>query len=159
MISDSVGDLLARIKNAYMVDSRLVSVPYSRIKEDLAMILAKEGFVKKIKVEPLARNKKLKTIKITLRYRDDISDLPSRSKSKDGHMGASSASKLKNKQPVLTDIKRISKPGVRIYVKREKIPRVLGGLGVVILSTSEGLMTGEEARKRGLGGEMICKVW
>lgn len=133
MISDPIADLLTRIKNAYLADKKTVSVPYSKTKENLVRILVKKGFIEKIKIESLPRSKKLKIIKVALKYQD--------------------------KKPVLTGVKRVSKPGVRIYVKRDKIPRVLGGLGIVILSTSQGLMTGEEARKKGLGGEVICKIW
>ena len=133
MISDPIADLLTRIKNAYLADKKTVSVPYSKTKENLVKILVKKGFIEKIKIESLPRSKKLKIIKVALKYQD--------------------------KKPVLTGVKRVSKPGVRIYVKRDKIPRVLGGLGIVILSTSQGLMTGEEARKKGLGGEVICKIW
>lgn len=132
-LSDPIGDFCARIKNAYQVNKKAVSVPYSKIKEEIAKILVKAGYLDKVSVKPLARNKKLKTLEIALKY--------------------------KKQEPVLTEIKRVSKPGVRIYLKKEKIKRVLGGLGLMILSTSQGLMTGKEARKKGLGGEVICKVW
>lgn len=132
-VSDPIGDFFARIKNAYQVNKKVVSVPYSKIKEEIAKILVKAGYLDKIKVEPLSRNKKLKNLEITLKY--------------------------KGRKPVLTEIKRVSKPSVRIYVKKGKIPKVLSGLGLSVLSTSEGLMTGKEARKKGLGGEVICKVW
>jgi len=104
--------------------------------------LVKKGYIRSSKLAPPAKpmvthgkaqSSKLKTLILTLKYKD--------------------------KKPVLTNIKRISKPGVRIYVKKEKIPRVLGGLGTVILSTPKGLMTGKEARKKGLGGEVICEIW
>jgi len=133
MISDPIADFLFRIKNAYLVDKEIVNIPHSKIKENLAEVLVNKGFIEKIKVELLSKNKKIKTIKVTLKYKD--------------------------KKPVLTHIKRISKPGARIYVKKDKIPRVLSGLGTVILSTPKGFMTGKEARKRELGGEMICEIW
>lgn len=133
MISDPIADFLFRIKNAYLVDKETVEIPYSKMKEKLAEILVKEGFVEKIKIETLSGNKKFKAIKAILKY--------------------------ENKKPALTHVKRISKPGVRIYAKKDRIPRVLSGLGTVILSTPKGLMVGKEARKRGLGGEMICEIW
>ena len=133
MISDPIADFLFRIKNAYLVNKETVEIPYSKMKEKLAEILVREGFVEKIKIETLSGNKKLKAIKAILKY--------------------------ENKKPALTHVKRISKPGIRIYAKKDRIPRVLSGLGTVILSTPKGLMIGKEARKRGLGGEMICEIW
>ena len=102
MVSDPIADLLIRIKNAYLAEKKTLSVPYSRIKEELAKILVKKGFVEKIKVEPLSHNKKLKALRVILKYKD--------------------------RKPALTEVKRVSKPGVRIYVKKDKIPRVLSGL-------------------------------
>lgn len=133
MVSDPIADFLFRIKNAYLADKKILSIPYSKMKERLAKVLAKKGFIEEVKVEPVTSSTKFKKIKITLKY--------------------------KGKKPALTEVKRISKPGVRIYVKKEKIHRVLSGLGVLILSTSKGLMTGEEARRKGLGGEVICEMW
>ena len=135
MLSDPIADLLSGIKNAYLVDKEGIEVPYSKIKENLTKILVKKGYIKSSKSNPPAggQSSNKKTLILTLKYKD--------------------------KKPVLTNIKRISKPGVRIYVKKEKIPRVLSGLGTVILSTPKGLMTGKEARKKGLGGEVICEIW
>lgn len=133
MVSDPIADLLFRIKNAYLADKKAVSVPYSKVKESLAKLLLQKGFVEKVKIRSLPRNPKLKTIEISLKYKD--------------------------KKPALTDVKRVSKPGVRIFVKKEKMLQGLSGLGTVILSTPQGLMTRKEARKRGLGGEVVCEIW
>ena len=132
MLTDPIADFLIRIKNGYLGKKTEVSVPYSRLKEELAKILAEEGYLEKLKTQ----NSKLKTGKelvLTLKY--------------------------EGKKPILTDVQRVSKPGLRIHVGKKKIPRVLGGLGDVIISTPKGLMTGKKAKEKGLGGEVICKIW
>jgi len=129
MINDPIADFLIRIKNGYLAKKTEVSVPYSKIKENLGKILVEEGYLEKLKI----KNEKLKIIELTLKY--------------------------EGKRPALTDVQRVSKPGLRIYVDKTKIPKVLGGLGITIISTPKGLMTDKEARKKGLGGEVICKVW
>lgn len=133
MTSDPIADLLFRIKNGYLANKEVISVPYSKMKERLVKILVKKGWLAGLRSEALAKGSRLKRLEITLKY--------------------------ENKKPVLTNVKRISKPGVRTYVKKGKIPRVLSGYGMVILSTPQGLMTGQEARKKKLGGEVICKIW
>ena len=132
MISDPIADFLIRIKNGYLAKKREVTVPYSKLKENLAKILVEEGYLKELKTQ----NSKLKTQKellLTLKY--------------------------EKKKPALTDVQRVSKPGLRIHAGKTKIPKVLGGLGATIISTPQGLMVDREARKKGLGGELICKVW
>jgi small subunit ribosomal protein S8 len=131
MLTDTIADMLTRIRNAQMVKKEWVEVPFSRFKYDLAKILEKEGFLKEVRLESRGKFKK---IKIVLKY-------------------------LSDNQPAIRSIRRISKPGRRIYVKKHQIPKVLGGLGLMVISTSQGLMTDKEARKRSLGGELICEVY
>lgn len=132
MITDPIADFLIQIKNGYLARKKEIIVPFSIIREKLAQILMVEGYLEKFE----ARSSKLETKKelvLTLKYN--------------------------GKKSVLTEVKRVSKPGLRIYVNKNEIPRVLGDLGMVIISTPQGLMTGKTARKQGLGGELICKVW
>src|SRR6185312_2274234 len=129
MFTDPISDMLTRIRNAAATRKSEVVMPYSKLKHNLANILHKEGYVAGVKV----REGALKELEITLKY--------------DGS------------ESVLTDFKRISKPGQRIYVPMDRIPRANGGLGITILSTSKGLMTDKEARKQKYGGEVICQIW
>lgn len=131
VMTDPIADFLTRIRNANSVNHEKVEIPVSRVKKTLAEILKVEGFIKDYE---LVEDGKQGILRLYLKY---------------GH----------NKQKVITGIKRISKPGLRVYVKKDQIPRVLGGLGIAIISTSCGIMTDKEARKRQLGGEVICYVW
>jgi small subunit ribosomal protein S8 len=126
---DPISDMLTRIRNAGCALQPTVAVPHSRIKESIAHILKKEGYVGDVTVEKNA----FKTIKIKLKY--------------------------EGKKTVIRGLRRVSKPGLRHYVGATEIPRVLGGLGVAVISTSEGLMTGTQARKKNLGGEVVFYVW
>jgi small subunit ribosomal protein S8 len=127
---DPISDMLNRIRNAQAVFQPTVSVPLSKIKLEICQILAKEGFIEAFEKKG-RKNKKF--IQITLKY--------------DG------------KIPAISGLKRISKPGQRIYLPHKKIKRVKGGYGIAIISTSKGLMTDKEARKQKLGGEVICEIW
>jgi len=129
-MTDPITDMLNRIRNAQAVFHPAVSIPFSKLKYEIAKILKKQGFIEK--VEKKGRKIK-KTIEITLKYVDET--------------------------PAISGLKRISKPGQRIYVSRRKIRRVRSGFGMAILSTSKGLMTNKEARKQKLGGEIICEIW
>lgn len=143
MISDPIADFLIRIKNGYLAKKREVTAPYSKLKENLAKILVEEGYLTNSKKQKArlpqpgtggqAKSKKQEELVLTLKY--------------------------EGKKPALTDVQRVSKPGLRIHAGKTKIPKVLGGLGATIISTSQGLMVDREARKKGLGGELICKVW
>jgi len=130
-VSDPIADMLTRIRNAVMVRHDSVLVPSSRMKLSIAKVLKEEGFIGSYEV---IRGKPHRTIKIYLKYSD------------------------KN-QPVLSGLERVSKPGLRVYAGRNEIPRVSGGLGVAILSTSKGVTTGQRAWRQGLGGELLCYVW
>jgi small subunit ribosomal protein S8 len=126
---DPIADMLTRIRNAGRALLPAVAMPHSKVKEGLAHILKKEGFVAEVTVEGTVK----KTLKLRLKY--------------------------EGKKCVIEGLKRVSKPGLRNYVGATEIPRVRGGLGVAVVSTSEGIMTGMDARKKNIGGELLCYVW
>ncbi|HEY3932067.1 MAG TPA: 30S ribosomal protein S8 [Verrucomicrobiae bacterium] len=128
-MSDPISDMLTRIRNASRALLPAVELPHSRMKESLAHILKKEGYVAEVSVD----GKVIKKLKIQLKYQ--------------------------GKKNVIEGLKRISKPGLRKYVGATEIPRVLAGLGISIVSTSEGVMTGTQAKKKNLGGELLCYIW
>jgi len=128
-MTDPISDMLTRIRNAGRALRPAVELPHSKMKESVAHILRQEGYVGEVTVA----GNTLKTIRIRLKYQ--------------------------GKKPVIEGLRRISKPGLRHYVGATEIPRVRGGLGVAVVSTSEGLMTGNHARKKNLGGELICYIW
>lgn len=131
MMTDPIADMLTRIRNGNNVKHETVDIPASNVKKEIAQILLNEGFIKGFDV---IEDGKQGIIRIEFKYG-------------------------KNGEKVISGIKRISKPGLRVYVKSDEIPRVLGGLGIAILSTSKGIMTDKEARRQGIGGEVICYVW
>ena len=139
-MTDPIADMLTRIRNALAIKKIDIVLPYSKIKFEIAKILEKEKCIEKAKVINMALKKekskqaKFKQIKLILKY------------NKEG-------------QPLIENLKRVSTPGRRVYVKKDKIPYVLSGFGWAILSTSLGLMTDKQARKKGVGGELICKIW
>ncbi len=129
-VSDPIADMLTRMRNAVMVRHDSVLIPASRMKLSIAKILKDEGFISDYEV---LKSKQHRAIKIQLKYGD------------------------KNK-PVFSGLERVSKPGLRVYVERTEIPRVSGGMGIAILSTSKGVMTGQQAWHQGVGGELLCYV-
>ena len=131
VVTDTIADMLTRIRNANSMGYEDVTVPASKLKVELARILKEEGFIKEYKVvsEGVEKN-----ILLTLKYGN-------------------------KKERVITGLKRISKPGLRVYVKSDEVPKVLNGLGIAIISTSKGIMTDKEARKQNLGGEVLAYVW
>ena len=129
-ISDPVADMLTRIRNAVLVRHDSVLVPTSKMKVAIAKILKEEGFINDYEI---VKDKTYRSIKLNLKYFD------------------------KN-QPALNRLERVSKPGLRVYADRDEIPRIAAGMGVAILSTSKGLMTGQQAWKQGIGGELLCYV-
>ncbi len=131
MVNDSIADMLTRIRNAQTAKHESVSIEYSIMKKSIAQILLDEGYISAFEE---VENGKFKNIVITLKY-------------------------VNKNQKVITGLKRISKPGRRIYASCEDLPKVLGGLGIVIVSTSKGVMTDREARKLGIGGEVLAYVW
>jgi small subunit ribosomal protein S8 len=130
-ISDTIADMLTRIRNAGSAKHKTVDVPASNIKKKIAGILLEEGYVKSV---DYIEDKMQGIIKITLKYTSD-------------------------KKNVISGVKRISKPGLRVYAHKDEIPKVLGGLGTAIISTSRGIMTDKNARKEGVGGEVLAFVW
>ncbi len=130
-VTDPISDMLTRIRNAMMVSHDSVLIPASRMKLSITKILKEEGFVSGYEV---LRGKPQRMIKVYLRYDD-------------------------KKQPLVSGLKRVSKPGLRVYVQSREIPRVYGGLGISILSTSRGVMTGQAAWRQRVGGELLCYVW
>ena len=131
MVTDPIADMLTRIRNAILARHDFVLVPSSRIKLSISRILREEGFVNDYEV---LRGKPQRIIKIYLKYGD-------------------------KKEPVLTGLKRVSKPGLRVYVQKAEIPRVYGGLGIAILSTPKGVMIGQQAWRQKVGGELLCYIW
>jgi len=131
MVTDPIADMLTRIRNANQMRYTEVEVPASKIKEDIAKILKEEGYIVDYKiVDGAVQN----TIVLNLKYGD-------------------------KKERVITGLKRISKPGLRVYAKADEVPQVLNGLGIAIVSTSKGVMTGKEAKSQGLGGEVLAYIW
>jgi small subunit ribosomal protein S8 len=130
-ISDPVADMLTRIRNGIQARHTQVEMPSSKLKVGIAEILKNEGYIKDYEV---TKDVPQPTLRVALKYTPE-------------------------RQPVVTTIKRLSKPGLRRYTKRGDIPMVLGGMGLIIMSTPQGLMSGKEAYKRNLGGELVCEVW
>jgi small subunit ribosomal protein S8 len=130
-MTDVISDMLTRIRNAISVKTDKVDIPASRLKIEIAKILKEEGFIKSYKI---IKDKKQGVLRINLKYTQEGDSF-------------------------ITNLKRISKPGRRVYVSKDKIPHVMGGLGIAILTTSQGVMTDKECRQKGIGGEVICYVW
>ena len=131
MTSDPIADMLTRIRNGLAARHPKVDVPGSRLKMEIARILKEEGFIQNFKT---ADEGSRKVIRIYLKYTN-------------------------GNEPVISEIQRISRPGCRVYVGRTDIPRVLGGMGINILTTAKGVMTGRTAREQGVGGEVLCQIW
>ena len=131
MITDPIADMLTRIRNAIMARHDSVLIPVSKTKLSIAKILKDEGFITDYTV--LRGTGVQRVIKVTLRYIDN--------------------------QPAIVGLERVSKPGLRVYVKRQEIPRIYGGLGIAILSTSKGIMVGLDSWRRNIGGELLCYIW
>ena len=130
-VSDPIADMLTRIRNAIMARHDFVLVPTSRMKLSVARILRDEGFISDYEV---LKSKPHREIKLHIKYDDE-------------------------NKPMLSGLERVSKPGLRVYVGREEIPRLYGGLGIAIISTSSGVMSGQQAWRKGIGGELLCYVW
>lgn len=131
MVTDPIADMLTRIRNGMNVGKPRVDMPASKLKVDMARILKEEGYVTNYRV---AEEDGKRTIKVYLKYRPDS-------------------------RPVITKLERVSKPGCRVYVGSKEIPRVIGGMGVNILTTSRGVMTDRQARSLGVGGELLCRIY
>ncbi len=129
--TDPIADMLVRLRNAQMAQKEAVELPHSRIKEEIALILRHEGFIRDFVVTEEGIKK---TLKLFIKY-------------------------ARGQQPVIRGLRRDSRPGRRLYVASDEIPNVLGGMGISILSTPAGLLSSREARKRRIGGELLCSVW
>jgi small subunit ribosomal protein S8 len=136
MVNDTISDMLTRIRNACMVKKSTVMIPFTKMNQKISQILEKEGFIQSVVFDS-----DFQMLVLKLKYR------------------SKKTFNAKTKESCITNLKRISKPGLRIYTKTQDIPRVLGGAGIVILSTSTGILTDREARSLGVGGEILCSVW
>ncbi|MEM9835683.1 MAG: 30S ribosomal protein S8 [Bacteroidota bacterium] len=134
-VTDPIADYLTRIRNAQIAGHRVVTIPASKLKKRLTEILYDQGYILKYKFDDEAGKGKQGEISIAIKYEKDT------------------------KQPVIRKLIRISKPGLRKYVKAEALPRVINGLGIAVVSTSKGLMTGKQARRENVGGEVLCYVY
>ena len=131
MLTDPIADMLTRIRNAVMIRSEKVDIPASRMKLEIAKILKEEGFIRAYKI---LKDKKQGVLRITLKYAPDS-------------------------EAIISGIKRISKPGRRVYVNKDKIPTVMGGVGISVLSTSRGILGDKTCRREKVGGEVLCYIW
>lgn len=132
MVNDTIADMLTRVRNANLARHQIVQVPATKMTRHIAEVLQQEGFIQNFEEVGESISQQLL---ISLKY------------------------KGKSRHPVITALKRISKPGLRIYANRKELPRVLGGLGIALISTSQGIMTDSKARSQGLGGEVLCYIW
>lgn len=131
-VNDTISDMLTRIRNAGLARHKTTNIPATKMTRSIARVLQEEGFIESVEEQGEGINTALV---VTLKY------------------------KGKTRRPIITALKRVSKPGLRVYSNRKELPRVLGGIGIAIISTSSGIMTDREARKQGLGGEVLCYVW
>jgi small subunit ribosomal protein S8 len=133
-MTDPIADFLTRLRNGALAQHQDVVIPSSKLKRELARILAEQGYIETYEVRPPAPGNPGESLVVTLKYTDQ-------------------------RQPVISGIQRVSRPGQRTYVDHAHIPRIQGGMGTTIISTSHGVMTGHEARQRGIGGELVARVW
>lgn len=133
-MTDPIADFMTRLRNAARAQHQDVRIPSSKLKRELARILKEQGYIESYEVQPPTGDHPGEEIAITLKYTDD-------------------------RKPVITGIQRVSRPGRRTYVDHAHIPRIQGGMGTAIISTSKGVMTGHEARQEGVGGEVVARVW
>lgn len=135
-VNDPIADMLTRIRNGVMASQSVVAMPHSKIKAEIARILKEEGFIEGYEVVE-SEKPGIMTLRVKIKY----------------------VGERRQRTPVITGLERISRPGRRIYTQKQEIPWVLAGMGVAILSTPKGVMTGQRARQLGIGGEILCKVW
>lgn len=133
-MSDPIADMLTRVRNALMREHHTVSMPYSKMKESIAQVLKDEGYIEDLQV---LKQEPRNVLQLEMKYKGGRRD----------------------RTAVITGLERVSKPGRRHYVGKDEVPWVLSGMGIAILTTSQGVMTDQQARRRGIGGEVICKVW
>jgi len=131
MMTDPIADMLTRVRNANMVKHKTVEIPASNVKKSIAGIMKQEGFIKDFEY---IKDEKQGLVRVHLKYGP-------------------------NQERIISGLKRISKPGLRVYARKDELPKVLGGLGIAIISTSQGLMSDRQARQTGVGGEVLCYIW
>lgn len=131
MLTDPIADMLTRMRNAILIKSEKVDIPASKMKVEIAKILKEEGFIKSYKI---IKDKKQGILRVTLKYTSE-------------------------NEPVVSGLKRISKPGRRVYVGKNEVPRVMGGVGIAIITTPKGILSDKGCRNEGVGGEVLCYVW
>ncbi len=159
MVNDTISDILTRIRNANLIKSQTVSIPLTRISKQIVEILEKQGFIESFQVfqSPLI------SLDIQENKQSNKKNVKENNESKPCISSSGITIYLKyqgrEKKPCITNLKRISKPGLRIYANHKEIPKVLGGMGIAILSTSKGIVTDREARFQGVGGEILCSIW
>jgi small subunit ribosomal protein S8 len=132
VVNDTIADMLTRVRNANLARHQIVQIPATKMTKNIASVLQEEGFIQSVEEIGEAQSKQLL---VSLKY------------------------KGKTREPIITALKRVSKPGLRIYAPKKELPRVLGGLGIAIISTSQGVMTDTQARNQNLGGEVLCYIW
>lgn len=131
MMTDPIADMLTRIRNSVLIKAEKVDIPASRLKVEIAKIMKEEGFIKSYKI---IKDKKQGILRVTLKYTQD-------------------------NRPIVEGLKRISKPGRRVYVGKDEVPSVVGGMGVAVLTTPKGILTDKVCRREGVGGEVLCYIW
>ncbi|MCX7914020.1 MAG: 30S ribosomal protein S8 [Thermodesulfovibrionales bacterium] len=131
MMTDPIADMLTRIRNALLIKNERIDIPSSRIKVEIAKILKEEGFIKSYKI---IKDKRQGILRLTPKYGPDG-------------------------KPIISGLMRVSKPGRRVYVGKDEIPKVMGGVGIAIITTSKGILTDKECRREGVGGEVLCYIW
>lgn len=135
-VSDPIADMLTRIRNGVLIGQSVVAMPTSRLKGEIARILKEEGYIESFEVVD-GENSVQKVLRVHLKY----------------------VGERRERRPVITGLERVSRPGRRVYTRKQEIPWVLSGIGIAIISTPKGVMTGSRARQLGVGGEILCKVW
>jgi small subunit ribosomal protein S8 len=135
-LSDPIADMLTRIRNIAMAGNNIASMPDSKLKQEIARILKEEGYLENFEVVD-GKTEGSKILRVTLKY----------------------IGERRHRRPIISGLQRVSRPGCRVYTSRDDIPYVLSGIGISIISTPKGIMTGHKARKIGVGGEVLCKVW
>ncbi len=136
-VNDPIADMLTRIRNAIMAGQPVTAMPASKLKSEIARILKEEGYIEGFEVVEPTDDGVQSTLRVRMKY----------------------VGERRQRRPVITGIQRVSRPGRRVYTRKQEIPWVLSGLGIAILSTPKGVMTGQRARQLGVGGEILCKVW
>lgn len=136
-VNDPIADMLTRVRNSVMIGQNLVAMPSSNIKVEIARILKEEGYIEGFEVVDAENSGPQKVLRLKLKY----------------------VGERRQRRPVITGLERISRPGRRVYTRKTEIPWVLSGIGIAIMSTPKGVMTGQRARQLGVGGELLCKVW